>query len=102
MCTPLTENKKRWERKDEGVRQGATDEGSRDVWASCWRKESVRGGDRWKAGREGEDARKEDVEKGEDVEEDCLEIVGLCGAAAAVAVLQLLSHPHSSSSVHIC
>lgn len=84
------------------MREGATDEGSHDVWASCctgaevWRKESVReGGDRW-AGREG------DVEKGEDVEEDCSEIVGLCGAAA-VAVLQLLSHPHSSSSsVHIC
>lgn len=53
------------------------------------------------AGREGERARKEDVEKGEDIEEDCSEIVGLCGAAA-VAVLQLLSHPHSSSSAHIC
>lgn len=89
------------------MREGATDEGSHDVWASCcteaevWRKESVReGGDRWEGGREG--GRKEDVGKGEDIEEDCSEIVGLCGAAA-VAVLHLLSHPHSSSSsVHTC
>lgn len=54
---------------------------------------------------DGQGGREGDVEKGEDVEEDCSEIVGLCGAAA-VAVLQLLSHPHSSSSssssVHIC
>lgn len=66
MCAPLTENrkKKRCKRKDEGVREGATDEGSHDVWASCctgaevWRKESVReGGDRW-AGREGGRRRK--------------------------------------------
>lgn len=51
-------------------------------------------------GRQGGRGRKEDVEKGEDIEEDCSEIVGLCGAAA-VAVLHLLSHPHSSSA-RIC
>lgn len=63
--TPLTKNKNRYKRKDEGVREGAGDEGSSDVWASCcseaevWRKESVReGGDRWQAGREREKGRR--------------------------------------------